>query len=348
MLTKDNFTEEHIRELQKQSKCDPSILERTIFAFGLLEALTKAGMPFIFKGGSSLMLLLEHPRRLSTDIDILVEPGIDFEDYLNAAARIFPFVRREEQPRAKRSGIEKRHFKFSYRSPMTGKELCILLDVVFAANPYPHLIRRSIDNDLLYTEGEPLTVQLPSINCVLGDKLTAFAPHTTGIRFGIGKNMEIVKQFYDVATLLNKFTDFDEAAESYRKVVQEEIAYRGGNITEENALRDTLDAALCIASRGKVQPDEYTLYVKAIRDLRDHIYAERYTPEVAARQAPRVLYAAACLLKHVTFQNISDPSEYLRAQYKRQAFMPMKYLKRIDPLAYAFTIQADRLLHKES
>ena len=210
MLTKDNFTEEHIRELQKQSKCDPSILERTIFAFGLLEALTKAGMPFIFKGGSSLMLLLEHPRRLSTDIDILVEPGIDFEDYLNAAARIFPFVRREEQPRAKRSGIEKRHFKFSYRSPMTGKELCILLDVVFAANPYPHLIRRSIDNDLLYTEGEPLTVQLPSINCVLGDKLTAFAPHTTGIRFGIGKNMEIVKQFYDVATLLNEFTDFDE------------------------------------------------------------------------------------------------------------------------------------------
>lgn len=67
MLTKDNFTEEHIRELQNQSKCDPSILERTIFAFGLLEALTKAGMPFIFKGGSSLMLLLEHPRRLSTD-----------------------------------------------------------------------------------------------------------------------------------------------------------------------------------------------------------------------------------------------------------------------------------------
>ena len=78
MLTKENFTAEHIRELQQNSKCDPSILERTLFAFGLLEALIRVDMPFIFKGGTSLMLLLEHPRRLSTDIDIRIH------------ARIFP------------------------------------------------------------------------------------------------------------------------------------------------------------------------------------------------------------------------------------------------------------------
>lgn len=345
MLTKDNFTAEHIRMLQKQSKCDPSILERTVFAFGLLEALARVGMTFIFKGGSSLMLLLEHPRRLSTDIDILVEPGTDFDTYLDAAAHIFPFVHREEQPRAKRSGIEKRHFKFSYRSPLTDKEFYILLDVVFESNPYPHLIQCNIENDLLRSEGNPLTVQVPSINCVLGDKMTAFAPHTTGIPFGIGKDMEIIKQFYDVATLLDEMTDFTEVAESYRKVIQEEIAYRSGGITLEEALRDTLEAALCIASRGKAKPDEYKLYLKAIRDLRDHIYAERYTPEVASRQAPRVLYAAACLLTNSSFQKISDTSQYLHAQYIEKTFLPMKYLKRIDPQAYAFSIQADRLLH---
>lgn len=345
MLTRDNFTADHIRALQQKSKCDPSILERTIYAFGLLEALTRVKMPFIFKGGSSLMLLLEHPRRLSTDVDILVEPGTDLDGYLDAAARIFPFVRREEQPRAKRSGIEKRHFKFSYQSPLTEKEFHILLDVVFEANPYPQLVSRPISNDLLQTEGVPLTVQLPSINCVLGDKLTAFAPHTTGIPLGIGKNMEVIKQFYDVATLLTEFTDFDEVAAAYRQVVHEEILYRGGSITPDEAIRDTLDTALCVAARGKVQPEEYQLYVKAIRDLRDHIYAERYTPEVAAKQAPRIIYAAACLLKHAPFQNVLAPDEYLRRQYKGQEFLPMKYLKRIDPLAYAFSIQADELLH---
>lgn len=55
------------------TKADPSIIERTVFAFGLLEAITRVGMPFIFKGGTSLMVMLDDPRRLSTDIDIIVK-----------------------------------------------------------------------------------------------------------------------------------------------------------------------------------------------------------------------------------------------------------------------------------
>lgn len=37
MLTKENFDESHIWMLQKQSRTDPMILERAVFAFGLLE-----------------------------------------------------------------------------------------------------------------------------------------------------------------------------------------------------------------------------------------------------------------------------------------------------------------------
>jgi predicted nucleotidyltransferase component of viral defense system len=42
-------------------------------------------MPFVFKGGSCLMLLLEHPKRLSTDIDITVEPGTPLDEYFQTA-----------------------------------------------------------------------------------------------------------------------------------------------------------------------------------------------------------------------------------------------------------------------
>ena len=83
MLSKENFTEQHIRELQKMNRRDPILLERTVYAFGLLEALARVKMPFIFKGGTCLMLLLEHPMRLSTDIDIVVEPGTDVDEYPN-------------------------------------------------------------------------------------------------------------------------------------------------------------------------------------------------------------------------------------------------------------------------
>lgn len=92
MLTKNNFTKENIERLQKESGKDPSLLEKTIYAFGLLEAISKVGMPFIFKGGTCLMLLLKKPRRLSTDIDIIVEPGIDIDSYIQKACKIFPFI----------------------------------------------------------------------------------------------------------------------------------------------------------------------------------------------------------------------------------------------------------------
>ena len=60
------------------------------------------------------MLLLDHPMRLSTDIDIIVKPGTHIEDYINRAAEIFPFKSQEEQVRVGKNKIEKRHFKFTY------------------------------------------------------------------------------------------------------------------------------------------------------------------------------------------------------------------------------------------
>ena len=55
MLTRENYTEQHIYDLWKETGADPSILERTVFAFGLLEAIRSVGLPFIFKGGFYLM-----------------------------------------------------------------------------------------------------------------------------------------------------------------------------------------------------------------------------------------------------------------------------------------------------
>lgn len=131
MIAKANFSVEHIRDLQRESKRDPILLERTLYAFGLLEALSRVGMPFIFKGGTSLMLLLEHPMRLSTDIDIVVAPDEDIDHFIREAGKIFPFASCEEQIRHGHNDIEKRHFKFQYDSPINQRPFYILLDVVF-------------------------------------------------------------------------------------------------------------------------------------------------------------------------------------------------------------------------
>lgn len=90
MIRPESFSIEHIEHLSSERKVDKVLLERSIYAFGLLEALARVGLPFIFKGGTSLMLLLESPKRLSTDIDIVVPPGTEVVEYIEKASRILP------------------------------------------------------------------------------------------------------------------------------------------------------------------------------------------------------------------------------------------------------------------
>ena len=241
--------------------------------------------------------------------------------------------------------IEKRHYKFTYESPITGKDIYILLDVIFEENHYKHLVEKEIKNDLLMTEGENLKVKIPSINCILGDKLTAFAPHTTGILLNTGKDMEVMKQMYDVHTLLNKFDDFDEMISTYNSIIDQEIAYRGTHIDRNDVLDDTYAAALCIASRGKTNWEEYRYYVNGIRSLRSHLFEENYSPEIAARKAAKILYLTTCIKKGVHFHKIEDPLLYKDRNYIGTEMSSLKYFRKVDMEAFAYTIETDLLLN---
>ena len=346
MLTKDNFTEEHIRNLQNASHRDPSLLERSVYAFGLLEAITRVGMPFIFKGGTCLMLLLDHPMRLSTDIDIIVAPGTDLDAFIDEAGKIFPFLSVEEQVRKGKNNIEKRHFKFVYESPIGKRSIYILLDVLFEDAKYKRLITKPIKNELLLTEGEDLTVTIPSVESILGDKLTALAPHTTGIPLNANKDMEIIKQLYDVITLIGVAEDFAEVRETYYSLVQDEIAYRGLDIGPEDALRDTYNAAVSIASRGKVSKEDYAAYLQGIRDIRSHIYAENFSAEEASKRVPIVMYLVACLLKNVPFEKDIDPSDYLGIGFTSDELKALNSLRKVAPIGYAYAVKSDKLLNE--
>lgn len=344
MITRDNFSEDHVRKLQEKNRRDPLLIERTIFAFGLLEALVKVGLPFTFKGGTSLMLLLPKPMRLSTDIDIIVKPGTDIDSFIKKAKAIFPFKDGREQIREKKGNIEKRHFKFIYDSHISAPEsLYVLLDVLFEENHYQSLTQREIKNDLLMTEGENFVVSLPTIDCVLGDKLTAFAPHTTGIGFG-KKNLEIMKQFFDICTLIDGFSDFDCVLKTYKRICEAEIAYREIDCTPKKALMDTLNAALCIATRGNVQGGDYQNYLEGTNKVKNHIFAKGFSMEKASRLAPKLIYMVACLLVEIPFEKVVEGKEYCNENIVRPDFKKLKGLRNIDSVGYSYIVKADRLL----
>ena len=344
MIDKKTYELDYIRELQARYKTDPGLLERVLYAFGLLEALVKAGMRFIFKGGSSMMLLLDHPVRLSTDIDIIVDPGTDIDKYIETAGAIFPFLRKEEDVRKGRNNIEKRHFKFFYFSPVRKTEFYILLDIVFMESPYNQVMMRAIKNDLLLTESEDLEVVMPTLECILGDKLTAFAPHTTGIPLGKKKELEIAKQLFDVATLSEQMKDQAQFQKTYDKAVVEELAFRGLDLTRDDVLRDTIRACASIISRGAFDESDYTEYMRGIRSLSDHIIGRRFTPETAAEKACSVMCLAASVLTRSEYPQITDPANYMTSRLAGEQYKRLAYIKKRNLAAYGYLVEATKML----
>ena len=123
-----------------------------------------------------------------------------------------------------------------------------------------------------------------------------------------------------------------------------EIAYRGINATPTDCLWDSFESALCIASRGKVGAEEYPIYVKGIRDLRGHIYAENYSPEIAAGRATMVMYMVMCLLTDTEFEKVRDFREYANHKLVHEKLLTLRYLKKANPEAYAYVVKTDEIM----
>lgn len=331
MLKKENFTSEHIQKVRERTKTDPTIIERAIFAFGLLEALVRTGAEFVFKGGSSLMLLLDKPMRLSTDIDIIVARDYEIEPFIDEAAKIYPFVSKEEIVRRGANKIVKKHYKFYYSSLSTpDRTVPILLDVLFEENHYATIIQKEIKTGFLEVEGAPTYVSIPSVNSLLGDKLTAFAPNTSGIRYTtqkgddivVDKKTEVIKQFFDIASLFDKADDFMAIKNSYIATVQAEIAYRDVDLTYKDCLQDSFNCALGIFSRGKLFPNEYANLLDGIKRIRSFLMNVRFDGETAYTQAAKVMLLCAGIMTDTDIlKEVPTINEKLEAPYNKINFM---------------------------
>ena len=72
MITQNSFTIDWINQVSKRHKADKILIEKSIRALSLLEGLSESSLPFVFKGGTALMLIFKEPHRLSIDIDIIL------------------------------------------------------------------------------------------------------------------------------------------------------------------------------------------------------------------------------------------------------------------------------------
>jgi hypothetical protein len=347
MIRKETFTLENIQRIQKEYKVDPELAQRTVFALGLVEALRKVDLQFIFKGGSSLMLLFDVPKRLSTDIDILVNKNCDIDSFINEVANIFPFTSVSESVRTTNKSISKKHYKFTYLSPIKNREITVLLDILFSDNNYAKTITKPINNGFLITEGEDYYVTIPTIESILGDKLCAFAPHTTGIKyhnedFSNDKRLEVIKQFYDVVSLFDIAKDFKVVRDTYFKTAEEEIAYRNLDITPIDSLKDSFDTALSLLSWGKFNKVDYLELVDGVNKIKMHIVNRSFSMNSTAIYAAKVMLLSACLIKDVDVFNLEIKN---KDQLKEPPYNQINFiLKNKEQEAYNIAVTAIEIL----
>ena len=313
MISTDSFSKEWIslRSTELDYK-DKPLLEKVIRAFSLLEMLVEAGAPIIFKGGSSLLLILKDSlNRLSIDVDVVCPPGEQIQNYLKGLdahgfTNIIP-VRTEHGGKK----LPASHYKSFYELTFGTEKIddaFIRLDVLYEENPYTNTQKLHIDSPFLKQEGAPLMVTVPAKEDILGDKLTAFGPNSIGIPYYKEErdgnmrrcSLEIIKQLFDISRLFEVVDDFKPTYHSFLKVSNVELGYRGleGQITKY--FDDVRESALCLSTRGQIGDGRFEEFQDGITRIKNFMYQRNYYIEQAAVDAAKVAYLATCFQNGIT------------------------------------------------
>lgn len=331
MILKECFTDEFITSKVGNITEKKKIYEKVVHAFYLLEKLANTDLYFVFKGGTSLMLILNEFNRFSVDIDTLMKKEMQNKiDDIVFSFKDDIFVDMVEDKR-KPVDIIKRHFKFYYNSiyelQNENEKPYILLDIVFDDIEYTKLEKKNINSKFVKTDNPYQQVFVPTIDEMLGDKLTAFAPKTIGILYHrpnerFSKHVEIIKQLYDVSKLYDSMNDIDLVRKTYNDIAMIQIKNRDLNLSPEDTLKDTIEACIAIITQNKkkiISEEDYNQFRKGYEGFK-HYTVNNFRQQELLAMAAKVYILAI---------NVLYPEELIEEEKPINTFVgkQWKYLK---------------------
>lgn len=300
-----------------------------------------------------MLLLHDGAHRLSIDIDVMCPPGTNIEDYLKSYADSgfihYQLIERKQTS----ANVPKSHSKFFYQVAFrsdANKTSFILLDVLYEDCHYQQVDRVPIQHDLIETEGIPLTVNVPSVADILGDKLTAFAPETSGIPYykkGQLASLEIIKQLYDIARLADRVTDLSTTISSFRKIAAVELGYRSLPADLKPVYEDIRQTAMNICTRGYFDKDKFALLQLGINNIRPFMYKGNYRIEQAVADAAKTAYLATLIEHGVTRMEHYDgnPASLLNITLSPRLHTKLNKLKMNNPEAFFYWAKLGEIYH---
>lgn len=359
MIAEICFTVDWLEGKRKELRgVDPALLERALHAFALLGHLAESDLTFVFKGGTSLLLHVPVIRRLSIDIDILCSaPAADLDRVVAEVAQVPPFIGYEEDERGVRGLPERRHFKFFYTPLVRGGNPSpfVILDVVEESHIPHEVVVKSITPNILEIRRE-IPVTVPTIESLLADKLTAFAPRTTGVPFTPANGqpadtMQIVKQLFDVGELFNLAEDLPAIRRVYQRVFDLENSYRGNGMSVAVALDDTLQSSLCLSLhrlKGVGDSAEALMLEDGARKLRSHLVNHNFNLDSSKLAAAKAALAVRSIANAVAGDSLSalraiPPLEELGTMEIQGDWSRLNKLKAVNVEAFWYWYQTNRI-----
>ena len=353
MISPECFSREWIlRQSREVGSRNPVMLEKATVAQQLLGHLVEAGLPLQFKGGTSLLLRLSPIRRLSIDVDIVTQATPeDLGAVLARVERLPPFDGHRHDAQRDKDLPPKKHFRFFYPSIVEARQDHVLLDVLFDGETVPHCEPVRIITPFLQPERE-VFVPVPTVNSLLGDKLTAFAPRTIGILHSPLRRTDIVKQLFDVGVLFDAANDLRVTAEVYAKVQARQLVYREADFTLDATLNDTIESGFLYSQldlRGGVETEQGLFLKQGVDGLQNHLVNQPFHRDEARIAAGK----AACVAAYIQRQP-GRSIEELRFQMERAdespepqiraPWTPLNRLRRANPEAFHYWLLAQRIL----
>jgi hypothetical protein len=276
------FAKEHFEAHKGQA---PAYLtELVVHCLELVAQLAHRKLEFRFKGGNSQLVLLEKPRRLSIDVDIVTTVG---KPELTALVETITtecsaFTRVETRAPKTKPWLPMISFKLFFNSHyQPAEEAYVMLDAVLEAAPYDG-VRKQVRCGELYESSE--TVELPTVSGLIADKMLCIGPATTGIPLGKNKEAQRLKHVFDIGTLSRHPTDADAMRRALHACLAQENKLQNSAWTWAQVAEDTatfLAAARAHATQPALDGIEKGTYlweiVHGFDGFRKHVWRDEYT-----------------------------------------------------------------------
>ena len=189
---------------------------------------------------------------------------------------------------------------------------------------------------------------MPSVEDILGDKLTAFAPETTGIPYYKNDKLttlEIIKQLYDVGRLFDKMQDIYTVSQSFKAIADVELGYRDLGHDLSQIYDDIRQTALNISTRGFVDKDKFNLLQKGINNIKPFMYKGAYRIEEAIIDSAKAAYLATLIEKgSETIERFADAQFTGDLQIEPVLTNKLNKLRIGLPEAYFYWVKTSQLI----